>query len=186
MVGPDGQLDRAALAQQAFAGGRLDELNALIHPAVIGAQEAALQQLAAHGHTLAVVESALIFEASGMTGSDAAANSPAKATVPGWRQRFQRLVLVAAPEELRIERFILRVAGLHPTPPQRDYLRQDALRRIHAQLPEAWKRAQCDYVIENDRTLVLLRREALRVLALLRRDADATALTGTTLPAPSS
>ena len=40
-----------------------------------------------------------------------------------------------------------------------------------AQLPEAWKRARCDYVVENDRTLVLLRREALRVLAALQADA---------------
>ena len=35
VVQPDGRLDRSALAQIAFAKGRADELNAIVHPAVI-------------------------------------------------------------------------------------------------------------------------------------------------------
>ena len=34
----DGRLNRARLAELAFRGGRLDELNAIVHPAVIEAQ----------------------------------------------------------------------------------------------------------------------------------------------------
>ena len=35
---PDGRLNRARLAEMAFKGGRVKELNAIIHPAVIEAQ----------------------------------------------------------------------------------------------------------------------------------------------------
>lgn len=165
VVGPDGALDRAALARLAFGEGRLNELNGIVHPAVIAAQEERLQALEAEGeHPLAVVESALIFEASGE-------GDGATATVPGWRTRFGKLVLVAAPEALRVERFVARAGGAGASEEQRARLRADARRRMAAQLPEEWKRARCDYVIENTRTLVLLRREALRVLAALRRDA---------------
>ena len=96
VVLPSGELDRAALAREAFANSRLPELNRIVHPAVIAAQERELEVLAATGaHSLAVVESALIFEASG-------------AHAPGWRERFDKLVLVTAPEPLRIERFVRR------------------------------------------------------------------------------
>ena len=38
VVAPDGRLNRARLAELAFRGGRLQELNAIVHPAVIEAQ----------------------------------------------------------------------------------------------------------------------------------------------------
>ncbi len=169
VVEPGGQLDRAALAREAFAGGRLPELNAIVHPAVIRAQERELDRLAAEGlQPVAAVESALIFEASG-----AAPQLPgtAPATAPGWRSRFDALVLVAAPEDVRVERFVQRVGGPDASETERARLREDARRRMAAQLPEDWKRPRCDYIIENTRTLVLLRREALRVLAALRERA---------------
>jgi len=177
VVGRDGRLDRAALAREAFGGRGEDEgegkgsglqrLNAIVHPAVIAAQARELHRLAATGeHPLAAVESALIFEAS-----DGTALPGTEATAPGWRERFDALVLVAAPEATRIERFIARVGGPGASLEEKVRLRADAQRRIAAQLPEASKRGHCDYVIENDRTLVLLRREALRVLAALRKRA---------------
>ncbi len=166
VVGSDGQLDRAALAREAFEGGGLQRLNAIVHPAVLEAQEAELGKLAAEGNPIAVVESALIFEASGE-----AQQLDTALTTPGWRKRFDSLVLVAAPDTVRIERFIARVGGPDASPEQKAKLQDDAKRRMAAQLPEEWKRKRCDYIIENDRTLVLLRREALRVLAALRRRA---------------
>src|SRR5271157_772665 len=39
VVGADGRLDRGRLAQLAFQGGRLNDLNAIVHPAVIAAQQ---------------------------------------------------------------------------------------------------------------------------------------------------
>ena len=173
VVGEDGRLDRATLAREAFSGGRLAELNALVHPAVIAEQERVLRELEEEGkEPLAAVESALIFEASG-EGADR--ELEAAATVPGWRARFDRLVLVAAPESVRVERFVLRVTGPDAPEEERNRLREEARRRMRAQLPEEWKRARVDYVIENDRTLVLLRREALRVLGQLREEAARSA-----------
>lgn len=178
VVGHDGQLDRAALAREAFEGegeskgGGLQRLNAIVHPAVIAAQAIKLHQLAATGeHPVAAVESALIFEASAGTGLPGA-----KATAPRWHERFDALVLVAAPEATRIERFIARVGGPGASLEEKARLRADAQRRMAAQLPEAFKRVHCDYIIENDRTLVLLRREALKVLAALRKRAGESQL----------
>src|SRR5580692_5427782 len=39
LVSADGRLDRPRLAKLAFKGGRLDELNSIVHPAVIAAQQ---------------------------------------------------------------------------------------------------------------------------------------------------
>src|ERR1700690_2979978 len=39
VVDPDGRLNRPRLAQLAFQGGRLNDLNAIVHPAVISAQQ---------------------------------------------------------------------------------------------------------------------------------------------------
>ena len=174
VVRADGELDRAALAHAAFDQGRLAELNRIVHPAVIAAQERELAALAAAGeHRLAVVESALIFEASGREGATDPAGGLGQemGTAPGWRGRFGKLVLVAAPEAVRVERFVLRAGGADMNEAGRARLREDARGRMAAQLPDEWKRPRCDYVIENNRTLVLLRREALRVLARLQRDA---------------
>src|SRR4051812_34950363 len=38
IVGPDGFLDRGALARIAFEEGRVEEINAIVHPLVIAAQ----------------------------------------------------------------------------------------------------------------------------------------------------
>ena len=38
VLSPDGRLNRAQLAQLAFQGGRIHQLNAIVHPAVIEAQ----------------------------------------------------------------------------------------------------------------------------------------------------
>jgi dephospho-CoA kinase len=172
VVADGGQLDRAALAREAFAGNGLAALNAIVHPAVIAAQQAEFARLETTGlHPLAVVESALIFEASGDAPEETLGGTPIPASVPGWRERFDRLVLVAAPEAVRIERFVLRVGGPDAGSLEKERLRADGLRRLAAQIPEEWKRGRCDFIIENDRTLVLLRRRALEVLRSLQADA---------------
>ena len=44
VVSSDGRLNRARLAELAFQGGRLNELNAIIHPAVIAAEQRWMDQ----------------------------------------------------------------------------------------------------------------------------------------------
>src|SRR5580698_8221350 len=61
---PEGRLDRPRLAQLAFRDNRVQELNAIIHPATVAAQRRWAEQLSARNPAaVAVVESALIFEA---------------------------------------------------------------------------------------------------------------------------
>jgi len=63
VVQPDGCLNRARLAELAFQGGRLNELNAIVHPAVIEAQRLWMDAVFERDPAaVAVIESALIFE----------------------------------------------------------------------------------------------------------------------------
>jgi dephospho-CoA kinase len=133
VAGEDGSLDRAVLSRIAFVDGRVEELNAIVHPATI-AQQAELSEeiFAADRAAIVVVESALIFETK-YGGAE------------GWRQRFDKLILVTAPEALKIGRFVSRSGSGDP-----DKLAAEARRRLANQIPDAEKAAACDYVIHND------------------------------------
>ena len=155
IVNADGTLNRRALADLAFRHHRLDELNRIVHPAVIAAQQAWAERLFAEDPSaVAMVESALIFEAD------------QQGTVPGWRRRFDRIVLVTAPEDLRIARYVERRLQ-HPNAPSRAEIEADARLRMAAQIPESEKIALSDYVIANDGALDETRRQAEAVYAEL-------------------
>ena len=63
VVNLDGHLNRARLADLAFRHGRLQELNAIVHPPVIEAQRRWMDEIFARDPAaVAVLESALIFE----------------------------------------------------------------------------------------------------------------------------
>src|ERR1035441_10567781 len=63
VVGPDGRLNRARLAELAFKKSRLQELNAIVHPAVIAAERRWTDEVFARNRAaVAVIESALNFE----------------------------------------------------------------------------------------------------------------------------
>jgi len=99
VVLPDGHLDRPALANLAFAEGRADELNAIVHPAVIARQRELIEEIARRNPTaVVIVESALIIEAANRDEAE-------------WQQRFDRLILVTAPEEVKVARFVRRCIG---------------------------------------------------------------------------
>jgi len=156
VVRPDGQLDRAALARIAFAEARVDELNALIHPATIARQAALTAEIAARApHAVVIVESALIFETK-YGGED------------GWRHRFDKLILITAPEDLRIARFVARSAPTGTlTDEMRASLEAEAHRRIAQQLPDEQKSALCDYVLTNSGPLTELEWQVDRLWPLL-------------------
>ncbi len=142
IVLPDGQLDRAALAKIAFTDGRVEELNAIVHPAVIARQaELADAIFQRDPNAVVIVESALIFETN-------YSGQPADKT--RWHSRFDRTILVTAPEEIKIARFIARsAAGAELTEARRAELEADARRRLAQQLPDDQKSAAVDYVLTN-------------------------------------
>ncbi len=133
-VGADGRLARAGLARMAFGEGRVEELNAIVHPATIRLQgELAAATFREDSGAIIVVESALIFETK--YGGD-------------WRGRFDRMILVAAPDELKIARFVARSGAGEPAA-----LEAEAKRRLSQMIPDETKAPQCDFVIVNDGTL---------------------------------
>lgn len=157
VVRPDGTLDRRLLADLSFRQDRLAELNLIVHPPVIAAQqEWANEIFAKDPDAVVIVESALIFEAD------------QQGSAPGWRERFDRIILVAAPVELRIARYVDRLAQL-PQAPSRAELEADAHSRIAAQIPDTKKIPLADFVIYNNGSLEEARRDTERIFAELIR-----------------
>ena len=130
----DGRLDRRELGRLAFEEGRVEELNAIVHPATIALQAERTAEVFAHDPSaVVVVESALIFETR---------------HGDGWRERFDWMVLVTAPDALKVERFVARSGG-----EERAELAAEARRRLAQMIPDQQKAGRCDFVIANDGTL---------------------------------
>jgi len=138
VVRGDGSLDRKALAELAFQHNQADTLNHIVHPAVIAAEEEWMRAVfAADRKRVAVVESALIFEVEKW------------GTAPGWVQRFDKLILVIVPDEVKIARFVSRMLANHGRDSRREALVQDARARMAMQIPDQEKTGRCEYVIDN-------------------------------------
>jgi len=149
----DGTLDRAALAKIAFGEGRVEELNAIVHPAVIARQAELCEEIArSDAHAVVIVESALIFETNYGEADSSSSTQRAR-----WHSRFDRIVLVTAPEELRIARFVARSAAGKPLTPERtEELEAEARRRVAQQLTDEQKSSLSDYVLTNSGALTEL------------------------------
>jgi dephospho-CoA kinase len=132
ILSPDGTIDRARLAQAVFTAApatRVDELNEIVHPAVIRKQEEWMDEISGRDpHGVAIVEAALIFEA-------------------GVGGRFDRTVVVTCEPEQKIERFSRR-ANLNERVAQ-----EEVQRRSAAQLSDAEKASRADYLIDNSGSL---------------------------------
>ena len=159
----DGNVDRRALAALAFdpAHPRVGELNALVHPAVFAAQELRLSEIAREDpRAVVVIESALLFTTQ-------------HAGEQGWQERFDRILLVTAPDAVKIDRFIHRTAGERPlSPAERASLTADAERRLAAQRIPPEAAARCT-LIENTGDLSQLEARTEEVFRSLVTLADA-------------
>jgi dephospho-CoA kinase len=143
VISPDGRLNRAKLAELAFRGGRLHELNAIVHPGVIAAQQKWMEGIFEQDPAaVAVIESALIFEVV----RDALVRGENDSVLADWRRRIDCVVLVTAPDDLKIARYLARISSSGPT---REAAEADARLRLAQQIPDAQKAAQSDYVIDN-------------------------------------
>jgi dephospho-CoA kinase len=143
VVSTDGRLNRPKLAELAFHGGRLHELNGIVHPAVIGAQQKWMEEVFEQDPAaIAVIESALIFEVV----RDALARGEREGLLADWRRRIDCVVLVTAPDNVKIARYLAR---LSPPAPAREAAETDARLRLAQQIPDAQKAAMSDYIIDN-------------------------------------
>src|SRR5947207_7477620 len=139
VVAADGRLDRPRLAKLAFEEGRLDKLNAIVHPAVIAAQQRWMEAVFARDPAaVAVVESALIFEVE----RDARARGESEGMLASWRNRFDHIIVLIAPDEMKIARYAARIAEPGPA---REASARDARIRLARQIPDAEKAARADF-----------------------------------------
>jgi dephospho-CoA kinase len=148
IVQPDGTINRAKLAQMAFGGGRVQELNKIVHPAVIAYQQDWMQRIQEkEPEGIAVVEAALILEA-------------------GVNGRFDKLVVVTCPREQKIARFSKRVAAQGM---DAESAKAEAERRIAAQMPDEDKIKAADFVIDNSGPLTATQQQVDTLMDELQR-----------------
>lgn len=166
VVHPDGRLNRARLADLAFRGGRLQELNNIVHPAVIAAQQLWMERVFARNPAaVAVIESALIFEVE----RDARARGEQESVLAVWRRQLDRIVVVTAPDEMKIARYAARVS---PGEAGREAAEADARQRLACQIPDEVKVARADYVIENSGNEIALQAQVEKLWSRLRAESN--------------
>jgi len=166
VVQPNGQLDRARLAELAFRDGRVQDLNAIVHPATIEAQRLKMDEIFARDPAaVAVVESALIFEVL----RDARARKETETAMSQLRGRLDRIVVVTAPDELKIARYAARIS---PGGASRATAEADARLRLKHQIPDAEKAAQADYVLDNSGDLATLQAQVTALWERLRAESN--------------
>jgi|SRR5579863_2603071 len=144
ILNPDGSVNRARLAQAAFGNSRIEELNRIVHPAVIRRQDEWMDEVGrGDPQGIAIVEAALILEAGAAT-------------------HFDRLVVVTCRPEQRVQRWAARVGVDEET------ARQEVARRMAAQLPDEEKIKAANYVIDNSGSLDETRKRVREVYGQLR------------------
>jgi dephospho-CoA kinase len=122
-----------------------------VHPAVIEQQRQWMNEVFARDpDAIAVVISALIFEVE----RDACSRGETDGVLADWRRRIDRVVLVTAPDELKIRRYVDRL-GLPDD--QRVAAEADARSRLAYQIPDAIKATRADYLLENNGDKQVLR-----------------------------
>jgi dephospho-CoA kinase len=136
-----GEISRPLLGEVVFADPeKLRELNAIVHPRIIARVEERAAELAAQAsRAVILVDAALIFEA-------------------GIGGRFEKVIVTWCPPELQLARLMSK--GL---------TRDEAERRIAAQIPGEEKKRRADFVIDSSGPLEDTRRQVERVHSELRR-----------------
>jgi dephospho-CoA kinase len=150
ILNPDGSVNRSRLAELAFGNrpSRVQELNQIVHPAVIRRQQEWMEQVRERDpHAVAIVEAALILEASMV-------------------ENLDRLVVVTCRPEQRVERWARRLKV------DEEAARLEVARRMAAQLPDEEKIKAADYVIDNSGSLDETRRQVEEVYAALKKEAE--------------
>jgi dephospho-CoA kinase len=124
----NGEINRTRLANAAFPD-RIAELNAIVHPAVLEAQNRWMSECERDDPAgIAIIEAALILEA-------------------GAAKDFNKLIVVTCEFEQKIARYAQRARC------SLEDARAEVLRRSAAQLSDDKKAARADFVIDNSGTI---------------------------------
>jgi len=146
VVAPDGSIDRQKLGAIVFGDeARRIRLNEIVHPRVIEEQNRLLQHAEANDPDgIAVIDAALMIESGGY-------------------KRFDKLIVVYCDRETQLERLMRR----------NQITREDAERRVAAQMSSEEKREYADYEIDTSGDFDQTRQKVVEVHSELRRLAQA-------------
>jgi len=141
ILSADGKIDRGKLGPIVFADAeRRRRLNEIVHPRVIEEQNRLLAEAEArHPDGIAVIDAALMIESGGY-------------------KRFDKLIVVYCDRETQVARLMGR----------NQITREDAERRISAQMSSEEKRRYADYEIDTSGPLEQTRRRVAAVYQQLR------------------
>ncbi len=135
LLRPDGSLDRERLGERVFRDpATRSRLDAIVHPRVGAEMARRLAAAREAGAPLILLDIPLLYEGRAAAGG-APGGSP--------RDAVEAVIVVYAPEPAQVERQLAR----------NGYGRDEALRRVRAQLPIEEKRRLADHVIDNSGTL---------------------------------
>ena len=138
---PDGTLDRARLGAIIFEDReKRERLNAILHPIIIGAQDEQMRRWASEDPTgIGIVDAALMIESGGY-------------------KRFDKIVVVHCRPEIQLERLMRR----------NNLSREEAERRISAQMPQEEKMRHADFLIDTSEDYAVTRERTLEVFQKLK------------------
>jgi dephospho-CoA kinase len=124
ILGPDGAVDRRAMARSIFSDDKARrDLEAIVHPRVYRAIGEWFATLGDRGEALGIADIPLLFET-------------------GREIDYDAVIVTSCPPAMQMERLMARSG----------WTRQDAERRLAAQLPTDAKVAHADYVIDTSGT----------------------------------
>ncbi|MEP6742037.1 MAG: dephospho-CoA kinase [bacterium] len=140
---PDGSLDRTRLGTLVFGdAGRRAILNSILHPYIIARQDELLREWeAVDPDGIAVVDAALMIESGGY-------------------KRFDKLIVVHCRPEVQLQRLMVR----------NNLSREEAEKRISAQMGQEEKKKFADYLIDTSNGFDAARRQTQAVYAALSED----------------
>jgi len=133
----DGAVDRVRLAKRVLGDpAALKRLEAIVHPLVQASERRFLEEAAARGETVVVLDIPLLFETGG-------------------EERVDAVVVVSAPPEVQRARVLGR--------PGMTAQKLDAI--LEQQLPDAEKRRRADFVVDTSQSFDAARAQIRAVLA---------------------
>ena len=137
----DGSLNRARLGEIVFADeAKRQQLNSILHPFIIAAQDAQLRELELQDPKgIVVVDAALMIESGGY-------------------KRFDKLIVVHCRPEIQLQRLMRR----------NKLSREEAEQRIATQMPQEEKKRYADYLIDTSGDFAETRRQTEDVYHALR------------------
>ncbi len=149
ILNDDGTINRRRLGDIVFSNPKEREfLNHLIHPLVLKKKEETLRRLEKTGKSgIFISEAALTIEA-------------------GFASFFDKIIVVYCPEEIQVERLMAR----------NNLSREEALKRIKAQLPLEEKLKYADYIIDASGTIEQTIAQTEKVYQSLLQDLEAKKL----------